>query len=153
MCGHPPELEMLCDECFSKNRHHECDTCTYFTEYDIDGLAIVYCNENDEEKPLPKERKCFLYAPKFCKECTDGLDRLCFCCGVQFDEPVDGCCIPCREGDHESFESTGTFQRRLIMAKCSCCGDESVNENACEDCLKIPDWFGCPTPDTPEDKE
>jgi len=109
MCGHPPELEMLCDECFSKNRHHECDTCTYFTEYDIDGLAIVYCNENDEEKPLPKERKCFLYAPKFCKECTDGLDRLCFCCGVQFDEPVDGCCIPCREGDHESFESTGTF--------------------------------------------
>lgn len=38
------------------------------------------------------------------------------------------------------------------MAKCSCCGDthEEVGEEACKDCQKIPDWFGCPTPDTPE---
>ena len=105
MCGHPPELEMLCDECFSKNQHHECETCTYYAEYDIDGVAILYCNEDGEEKSLPEERKCFLYAPKFCKECADGLDRLCFCCGTQFDKPVDGCCIPCREGDHASHES------------------------------------------------
>ena len=38
------------------------------------------------------------------------------------------------------------------MAECSCCGEtlEKVNDDVCKDCLKIPDWFGCPTSDTPE---
>lgn len=60
MCGHPPELEMLCDRCFGMNA----------------------------ERTLTDENMC--------QECKDNLDRLCFCCGIQFDEPVDGCCLECR---------------------------------------------------------
>ena len=96
MCGHPPELEMLCDECFSKNQHHDCETCTCFDVVKISTETFEVCTEDGGLDVLPDERKCFLYAPNFCKECTDNLERLCFCCGVQFNKPVDGCCEECR---------------------------------------------------------
>ncbi len=96
MCGHPPELEMLCDECFSKNRHHECKTCTYYAFNHNTSVNQEVCIEKAEHQTIPVKRSCFLYVPLFCKECVDNLDRLCFCCGVQFDKPVDGCCLECR---------------------------------------------------------
>ena len=105
MCGHPPELEILCDECFAKNRHHDCETCTHYKTKTMSGIELEYCSEkeNGVMEALPDERKCLLYTPKFCRSCNDNLDRLCFCCGIQFEEPVDGCCQSCRDGDHVDF--------------------------------------------------
>jgi len=96
MCGHPPELEILCDECFGKNRYHDCKTCTHYKDVKASVIVIPGCIESGILDALPDKGSCLLYAPKFCKECEDNLDRLCFCCGIRYDEPVDGCCESCR---------------------------------------------------------